>query len=92
MAKKKKTVFEYDWNDQKITLPRFGDWPFKVRRQLLDAKNEEEQITIALAGSADEESLEVIDQMRTPDLVELVVEWQRDAGISLGESESSGES
>lgn len=89
---KKNTQFTYKWNGEKITLPRFGDWPFKVRRQLLDAKNDEEQITIALAGCADEDSLPVIDKMHTSDLVDLVVAWQRDAGITLGESESSGES
>lgn len=85
--------FSYDWNGQTIRLPKFGDWNFGVRRRLLAAGDDDEAaITIVLSGSADAENLAIIDQMHTRDLVKLINAWQEDAGITVGESESSGES
>jgi len=85
-------LFHYTFRGMEFTLPKFGDWNFWVRRQLLAAKNQDDEITIALAGSADEHGLQIIDSMYPDDIVKLIVAWQRDAGISLGESDGSGES
>lgn len=85
-------LFHYTFRGMEFSLPKFGNWNFWVRRQLLAAKSQDDEITIALAGSADEEGLQIIDSMYPDDIVKLIVAWQRDAGISLGESDGSGES
>ncbi|MDN6706375.1 hypothetical protein [Corynebacterium glyciniphilum] len=85
-------LFHYKFKGLGITLPKFGDWTFAVRRQLLVTPKMDDQITIALAGSADEHSLEVIDMMHDDEVADLVTAWMRNAGISLGESSGSGES
>lgn len=84
--------FTYQYGDETITLPKFGQMPFGIRRKLRYIHDDEESMIVIIEGVADEESLAVIDKMYDEELADFLAAWQRDADITLGESEASGES
>lgn len=80
--------FHHQFNDAEIVLPKFKHIPVgvvrKVRRQ-----GEAEQIFTVLEAVADDATLEVIDSMNTEEMQEMVAAWQRDSGVTVGESSAS---
>ncbi|MGP5930342.1 hypothetical protein [Corynebacterium glyciniphilum] len=70
---------------KKITLPSFGHLPFGVIRRIRKA-DETEQFFLLLEESADERSLKIIDDLSMPEIADLVDAWQKDAGVTVGES------
>ena len=71
--------------NKKITLPKFDALPFGVVRRIRNA-DDTEQFFLLLEEAADERSLKVIDDMPMPEIADLVEAWQKDAGVSVGES------
>ena len=72
-------------SNKKITLPKFDALPFGVVRRIRNA-DDTEQFFLLLEEAADERSLKVIDDMPMPEIADLVEAWQKDAGVSVGES------
>lgn len=70
---------------KKITLPGFGNLPFGVVRRIRKA-DDTEQFFLLLEESADERSLKIIDELSMPEIADLVDAWQKDAGVTVGES------
>lgn len=77
--------FHYEYCGKKFTLPKFDQLPFGVIRKLRKLPDEE-QFFQMFELSADEKALAVIDQMGMKDIEKLVEAWQKDAGVTQGES------
>lgn len=85
-TKKNPNKFNYTFNGENIELPRFDKLPFGVMRKMRKA-DETEQAFLLFESAASEESLEVIDTMGVDEIGELLEAWQKDAGVTTGESE-----
>lgn len=77
--------FHYTYDSKKFTLPKFDQLPFGVIRKLRKLPDEE-QFFQMFELAADDKALAVIDTMGMKDIEKLVEEWQKDAGVSQGES------
>lgn len=77
--------FHYEHDGKKFTLPKFDQLPFGVIRKLRK-ESDEEQFFQMFELAADAKALDVIDTMGMKDIEELVTAWQKDAGVSQGES------
>lgn len=86
MAKKSPNKFNYTFNGETIELPRFDKLPFGVMRKMRKA-DEDEQAFILFESAASYEDLGVIDTMDVDEIGDLLEAWQKDAGVTTGESE-----
>lgn len=77
--------FHYEFGGKKFTLPKFDQLPFGVIRKLRKLP-EEEQFFQMFELSADDKALTVIDTMSMKEIEKLVEAWQKDAGVTQGES------
>lgn len=85
--------FHYKHGKKTITLTKFGDvftTVGEVRR--LRHMPVADQLFAAIEKVADEETLEVIDSMSFDELGEFTAAWQKDSGVTLGESGASATS
>lgn len=85
--------FHHTVGKAKITLPKFdqvfttfGD--VRAFRKLDTA----EQMFALIEKAADDANLKKIDALSIPQVKELLVAWQRDAGVTVGESSASATS
>ena len=77
--------FHYEYEGKKFTLPKFDQLPFGVIRKLRK-ESEDEQLFQMFELAADEKALAVIDQMGMKDIEALMTAWQKEAGVTQGES------
>lgn len=73
---------------ERVTLPRFEAIPFgliRKNRRLPEA----EQFFSLIEQVASEEDLEKMDKAPQSEMEKLMEAWQKDSGISMGESEAS---
>lgn len=77
--------FHYEYEGKKFTLPKFDQLPFGVIRKLRK-ESEDEQFFQMFELAADEKALAIIDTMGMKDIEELVTAWQKDSGVTSGES------
>lgn len=71
-----------------IVLPRFKNLPVGVVRRNRK-EDDAEQAFALLEAVAAPEALDVIDAMGLEEFGELMAAWQKDSGVSLGESSAS---
>ncbi|MEW2011407.1 hypothetical protein AB0300_18250 [Microbacterium sp. NPDC078814] len=85
--------FHHSVGKVKITLPKF-DQVFTTFGQVREFRRlpAEEQMFALIERAADEPNLKRIDSLSMPQVKDLLVAWQRDAGVSLGESSASATS
>ena len=72
-------------SNKKISLPKFDALPFGVVRKIRKA-DETEQFFLMFEEAADEKTLKIIDELPMPVIADLIDAWQKDAGVSVGES------
>lgn len=85
--------FHYTVGKKKITLPRFGNLPFGVIRKIRKLDEVEQLFTLfELVLDKDPDTLAIIDTMEQEAVQELIVAWQKDSGVTVGESEESADS
>lgn len=79
--------FTYQHGSKKITLPKFSHLPFGVVRKMRKEKTDE-QFFLLLEETLknDPKTLDVIDSMTAEEVIALITAWQKDAGVSVGES------
>ncbi|MBC6767331.1 hypothetical protein ACOJA0_03325 [Corynebacterium amycolatum] len=77
--------FHHEFDGKKFTLPKFDQLPFGVIRKLRKLPDEE-QFFQMFELAADDKALAVIDTMGMKDIEKLVEDWQKDAGVTQGES------
>lgn len=77
--------FHYEFGGKKLTLPKFDQIPFGVIRKMRK-ESAEEQMFLMFEQLADDKALEVIDEMPTAEIEKLVEAWQKDGGVTKGES------
>ena len=80
--------FHFDSSAGAIAVPKFDQIPVGVIRSVRK-KSQAEQIFSTLEAVADEKTLAVLDKLSTREFNEFVGAWQKDAGISVGESSAS---
>ena len=85
-TKKNPNKFNYTFNGKNIELPRFDKLPFGTMRKMRKA-SEEEQGFLIFESTADEKTLDIIDTMTIDEIGELLEAWQKDSGVTTGESE-----
>ncbi len=85
--------FHHTVGKTKITLPKF-DQVFTTFGEVRAFRRLEtgEQMFALIEKAADEANLKKIDGLSFPEVQELVVAWQRDAGVTVGESSASATS
>lgn len=78
---------------KKVTLPKFGNLPFGIIRKLR-TEDEIEQFFLLFEEvfKNDPGQLAIIDDMGQDEVLELMTAWQKDSGVSVGESEESSDS
>lgn len=75
---------------EKIVLPKFDQIPTGVIRRTRNLPAEEQMFAVLEAYLGDETpEMEAIDKLPTGELQKFVSAWQKDAGISVGESSAS---
>lgn len=77
--------FHYEYDGKKFTLPRFDQIPFGVIRKMRK-ESADEQMFQMFEKLADDKALGIIDEMPTADIEKLVEAWQKDGGVTKGES------
>lgn len=79
--------FHYKVDDKReIVLPKFNKLPFGVMRKIRNL-DESEQIFTIFEEAADPKSLKILDTLDMEQIGDLVEKWNKDAGVSVGESE-----
>lgn len=82
--------FTYTYGKQKVVLPKFGQLPFGIIRKIRKEDVAEQFfLMFELLLKDDPATLEIIDSMPNEDVNDLVTKWQKDSGISVGESDPS---
>ena len=81
-------VFTFEWKGKTYTLPKFGNWPMGLFRQVRRLDEVDATFTI-LEAVASPEVLAVIDKMTPDEFGKVMSDWQAHAGVTLGESGSS---
>jgi hypothetical protein len=71
-----------------ITLPKFDQIPFGLIRKNRSLP-QAEQFFVLLEQVVSETDLDIIDKTTQAEMLALVEAWQKDSGISLGESSDS---
>lgn len=81
--------FTYGTGKTKITLPKFNQIPFGVMRRIRKESESEQIFAILEAlldmGKIKEADLDRIDQLDMDAVSNLLAEWQKDAGTTVGE-------
>lgn len=77
--------FVYKVDGKKIELPKADQIPFKVIRKMHKV-DEDEQIFVLLETLADQDALDIIDELPAPQVVNLINEWAKSGDKNLGES------
>lgn len=80
--------FHYEYDGKKINLPKFSNLPFGVIRKLRK-QDETDQMFLLFEETADDRSLKVIDSMTVDEVAKLMEAWQKDGGVTVGESSAS---
>lgn len=85
--------FHFTSGKTKITLPKF-DQVFTTFGQVREFRKLEpgEQMFALIEKAADEANLAKIDKLTVPEVKDLLVAWQTDAGVTVGESSASATS
>lgn len=79
--------FHYTVGKKKITLPKFGNLPFGVIRKLRKEDDTEQVFLLfELILKDDPDTMDVIDSMGQEDLLEMMEAWQKESGVTPGES------
>lgn len=79
--------FHYTVGKKKITLPKFGNLPFGVIRKLRKEDDTEQVFLLfELILKDDPETMEIIDDMGQEELLAMMEEWQKESGVTPGES------
>lgn len=85
--------FHYEFDDgKKITLPKFDSIMTVGFARKNRKLGQEELGWMILEKAADEKTLAVIDDQTLSTFEKLMTAWQKDAGISVGESSGSSTS
>jgi hypothetical protein len=74
-----------------ITLPRFENISFGIVRKLRK-EPEAEQFCGLVETVAPEETLAILDDMSQAEIQKLMLAWQKDSGLTPGESSASSTS
>lgn len=82
---------DIDGEEHTIDLPKFSNIPFGVIRKMRK-ETEAEQMFMLVETIADENTLALIDQLGMGQMEDLFVAWQKDSGITVGESSASSTS
>lgn len=85
--------FHHEVGKTKITLPKF-DQVFTTFGQVREFRrlDQGEQMFALIEKAADDANLKKIDALSMPEVRDLLVAWQRDAGVTVGESSASATS
>lgn len=85
--------FHHTVGKSKITLPKF-DQVFTTFGEVREFRRLDvgEQMFALIEKAADEANLKKIDALSVPEVKDLLVAWQRDAGVTVGESSASATS
>lgn len=85
--------FHHTVGKTKISLPKF-DQVFTTFGQVREFRKLDvgEQMFALIERAADETNLAKIDKLSMPEVKDLLVAWQRDAGVTVGESSASATS
>ncbi|PVE94991.1 hypothetical protein [Microbacterium sp. TPD7012] len=85
--------FHHTVGKQKITLPKF-DQVFTTFGEVREFRRLDsgEQMFALIEKAADAANLKKIDALTVPEVKDLLVAWQRDAGVTVGESSASATS
>lgn len=85
--------FHFTSGKTKITLPKF-DQVFTTFGQVREFRKLEpgEQMFALIEKAADDANLKKIDALSVPEVKDLLVAWQTDAGVTVGESSASATS
>lgn len=82
-------TFTYGTGKTKINLPKFNQIPFGVMRRIRKESESEQIFAILEAlfdmGKIKEADLDRIDQLDMDAVSDLLAEWQKDAGTTVGE-------
>lgn len=79
--------FHFTVDGTTVTLPKFSNLPFGVARKIRKEKDEE-QIFVLIEEllKKDKKTLDFIDTLTVEQVGDLFVAWQKDAGVTVGES------
>lgn len=80
--------FTYKVGTRTISLPKFDNIPFGTIRKLRK-ESKEEQFFGLLESVAAAKDLALIDTLGQKEVADLMDAWQKDSGVSLGESSAS---
>lgn len=85
--------FQHTVGKSKITLPKF-DQVFTSFGEIREFRKlaAGEQMFVLIEKAADEANLRKIDALSLDQVKDLLVAWQQDAGVTLGESSASATS
>lgn len=85
--------FHHTVGKTKITLPKF-DQVFTTFGQVREFRRLDagEQMFTLIERAADDANLKKIDTLSIDQVKDLLVAWQRDAGVTVGESSASASS
>mgnify|MGYP007087611768 CR=1 FL=1 len=84
--------FHYTLEDgREIVLPHFKNLPFGVVRKLRK-EDEAEQLFSLVEQVADDNALAIIDTLGMSEIETLFAAWQKDSGVTVGESSASTDS
>lgn len=85
--------FHHEVGKAKIALPKF-DQVFRTFGEVREFRRlpEQEQMFALIEKAADGANLKKIDALTMPEVRDLLVAWQRDAGVTVGESSASATS
>ena len=72
----------------RLKLPKYKNIPFGLIRKNR-GKDPGEQVFSLIESLLSERDLEVVDSARQDDVIKLLTAWQKDSGLSEGESEAS---
>lgn len=81
-------MFTHETDGGTVELPPFSQIPFGIIRKLR-SEDDAEQLFGLFEKVADDDTLDVIDQMTLENVQELFLAWQKHAEVTLGESEGS---
>lgn len=79
--------FHYTHDGKEIVIPRFNQLPFGLVRKNRH-ETEAEQLFLTIEHICDKKNLAIIDEMTTDDFEAFVEAWQKDGGVTVGESKS----
>lgn len=71
-----------------IVLPKFGQIKFGIIRKNRKLP-QQEQFFALLEEVASQEVLDIIDEAYQESMQDMMTEWQKESGVSMGESEDS---